>query len=165
MGRVLRKLMRALQIEFGLTWGIVILTFLLGEFDVIPNGLLEGDNKMLYYANIFTVLLTVVCVPLSLKLFSLNTRSSLRRMDKDEALQSYHVWSIVRLALLGLSAEVGIFFYFLFMHTNGILCTLIVLITLLFCTPSARKVRSYLVSNADEQLEDLSAESQGKGEQ
>ncbi len=156
MDKLIKRLMRFLIIEFCLVWLAAILTFLLGEADVIPNGILAGeDHKMEFYINIVNIALVIVCVPLALKLFSLNTERSLRRMDKDEALGSYHLWSGIRLGMLALCAEVGLVSYFLLMDSTGVFCACIALVATFFCIPSRDKVDKFLSSKEDEQVEEL----------
>ena len=104
------------------------------------------------------VLLVIVCVPLSLKLFSLNTQRCLRRMNKDEALASYHLWSLVRLGLLLICMEIGVLTYYLLLDNKGLFCAGIALIASFFCIPSTAKVRAFLASKEDEPLEDMTTD-------
>ena len=159
MDRIINTLMRNLYIELGATWAIVVLTCILGELEVIPNGVwVPKGHQYEFYVEVVNVLAVIVCVPLSLKLFSLNTQRCLRRMDKDEALASYHLWSIVRLALLLVCMEIGVLTYYLLLDDKGLLCAGIALIATFFCVPSTSKVKSFLASKEDEQLEDMSAD-------
>lgn len=140
-------------------WGIAAVTFALGELDVIPNGaLLAQGHQFEFYVDVAIIMLTIVSVPLALKLFSLNTQRSLRRMDKDEALSAYHIWSIIRLALLLLCIEVGVLVYFLLLDDKGFFCAGIALVTTFFCVPSAMKVKAFLSSKEHETLEDISTD-------
>lgn len=156
MDKLIKRLMRWLIIEFCLVWIIAILTFIFGEINIIPNGALaEGSHKVEFYMNIVNIALIIVGVPLSLKLFSLNTERSLRRMDKDEALGSYHLWSGIRLGILLLCIEFGLISYFLLMNSTGALCACIALVTTFFCFPSRSKTNRFLSSKEDEVVEDL----------
>ena len=144
--------MRSLYVELFLVWGIIILTWILGEMGIIPNGELVAQGQQFeFYVDVAIILLTIVCVPLALKLFSLNTQRGLRRMDKDEALSAYHRWSIVRLALLFLCAELGVLVYFLLIDDKGAYCTGIALVATLFCIPSENKVKEFLTSKEEEE--------------
>lgn len=156
MDKQIRSLMRWLIIEFCVVWIVAILTFILGEINIIPNGALANDNhKTEFYMNMINIALIIVCVPLSLKLFSLNTERSLRRMNKDEALGSYHLWSGIRLSMLSLCIEFGLTSYFLLMNSTGALCACIALVTTFFCFPSRSKTNSFLSSKEEEVIEDL----------
>jgi len=143
--------MRNLYVELFAVWGIIILTWILGETGVIPNGELVAKGQQFeFYVDVALILLTIVCVPLALKLFALNTQRGLRRMDKDEALSAYHTWSIVRLALLLLCAVLGVLVYFLLMDDKGVYCAGIAVVTTLFCIPSEKKVKEFLASKEEE---------------
>ena len=139
-------MLRWLIIEFAATWVLAILTFVAGELNWIPNGLYhaDGGSQTEYYLNLISVVLVIVCIFLAIQLFSLNTRRSLKRMNHDEALKSYHVWSIVRLALLLVAAIYGIVVYFLLMNSTGILCACMAMVTTLACVPSEDKLTKYL---------------------
>jgi uncharacterized membrane protein YozB (DUF420 family) len=151
MERNIQKLMRNLYVELFAVWGIIILTWILGETGVIPNGELVAKGQQFeFYVDVALILLTIVCVPLALKLFALNTQRGLRRMDKDEALSAYHTWSIVRLALLLLCAVLGVLVYFLLMDDKGVYCAGIAVVTTLFCIPSEKKVKEFLASKEEE---------------
>ena len=75
MERNIKKLMRSLRLELFVVWGIIVLTWILGEVGVIPNGELVAQGQQFeFYVDVAMILLTIVCVPLALKLFSLNTQ-------------------------------------------------------------------------------------------
>lgn len=159
MDLIINKLIRNLYLELGATWAIVVLTCILGELDVIPNGVwVPKGHQFEFYVEVVNVLLVIVCVPLSLKLFSLNTQRCLRRMNKDEALASYHLWSWVRLGLLLICMEIGVLTYYLLLDNKGLFCAGIALIASFFCIPSTAKVRAFLASKEDEPLEDMTTD-------
>ena len=159
MDLIINKLIRNLYLELGATWAIVVLTCILGELDVIPNGVwVPKGHQFEFYVEVVNVLLVIVCVPLSLKLFSLNTQRCLLRMNKDEALASYHLWSLVRLGLLLICMEIGVLTYYLLLDNKGLFCAGIALIASFFCIPSTAKVRAFLASKEDEPLEDMTTD-------
>lgn len=155
MNARIKKLLRFLIVEFCSLWLIAIILFVLGETNVIPNGLLVTENysNTEYCMNVVNVLLVIVCVPLALKLFALNTRFGLRRMNQDEALNSYHTWSLLRLAILLLCIAYGIVAYFLLMDSTGLLCACIAMVASFFCLPSEDKIMNYLEMRDEEQPE------------
>lgn len=142
--------------ELFAAWGIVVLTWIQGELDVVPNGALAAHGQQFdFCVDVVLILMMIISVPLALRLFSLNTQRSLRRMDKDEALSSYHRWSLVRLLLLWFCAEAGVLVYFLLMDDKGIFCACIALVATFFCVPSARKVKRFLNSLNKESEEQI----------
>ena len=100
MDKYINRLLKTLKIEFLASWLIAIVAAVMGQVDIIPNGIVQPHSNAEFKLNTMVIILTVVGVPTSLKLFSLNTTKGLRRMNNDEALRSYHVWSTVRMAVL-----------------------------------------------------------------
>ena len=47
MERNIKKLMRSLRVELFVVWGIIVLTWILGEVGVIPNGELVAQGQQL----------------------------------------------------------------------------------------------------------------------
>ncbi len=144
MTKYIDKLMGTLKAEFFVTWLIAAIVACLGETDIIPNGLIMPNTTGEFKVNTIVVILTVVGVPLALKLFSLNTTKGLRRMDNDEALKAYHVWSSVRMAILCLDMCLGLAAYYVTLNVTGALCALVALATSVCCWPSSGKISAYL---------------------
>ena len=142
--KYIQKLLNALKIEMAVQWLIVVATVVLGELDVIPNGLVVPQSSTEVSLNVAVVALTLVGVPLALRLFTLNTTKGLRRMNNDEALRSYHVWSALRMTILGLTAVSGIVVYYLAFSISGLFCALVALCMTIYCWPSCEKITSYL---------------------
>ena len=90
------------------------------------------------------VLATLIFVPLSLKLFTLNTKKNLLRYTLDGAVRSYHVWSCVRLAILEVAVCFDLVSYYLTQNNIGILLACIVYIVMISCCPSAERIEKYL---------------------
>ncbi len=116
----------------------------LGELGVIPNGIVMPHSSGEFKLNTIAIVATVVCVPGAIRLFTLNTTKGLRRMDNEEALQSYHVWSAVRMGILCLTAVCDVAVYYMATSISGALCALITLLAMLYCWPSEEKIASYL---------------------
>lgn len=146
MVKYIRKLLNALKVEMALVWLMALLTVVLGELDVIPNGMVAPQSSDEVSLNIAAIVLTLVGIPLAIRLFSLNTTKGLRRMDNEEALHSYHVWSGVRMGILGLDAIFGMVVYYLATSVSGLFCALVALGVTIYCWPSGAKIASYLES-------------------
>ena len=145
MDQLIDRLSRLLLLEYIAVWALAIITYILGETDIIPGGILAAPGSQTEFAvNMANIILMIIVVPLSLKLFTLNTQRNLRRMNKEEALDAYHLWSAIRLGLLLLSILAGITSYFLLLNTTGLLCACISLVTTLLCIPSKAKIINYL---------------------
>ena len=144
MSKYIEKLRKVLTCELVAVWLLAVVAVVLGECGVIPNGVVMPHSEDEFVLNSTVVLLTVGGIPLALRLFSLNTTRSLRRMNNDEALRSYHVWSVVRLGILCVDAVLGIVAYYLAVSVSAAMCALIALVVTLYCWPSSVKISEYL---------------------
>lgn len=150
MEKNIQRLLLLLRVEVLAVLTSVLCIFVFGQLDVIPNGLVEPKSQTEFVLNTIAVCFTLVGIPLALKLFQLNTTKALRRMNLDEALQSYHVWSLVRVSILEIAAVYGLVVYFFTMTTTGLLCALASLAILFVCWPSREKIDQYLQLNSSE---------------
>ena len=144
MEKYIQKLCRTLKIELGLAWLVATVAVVLGELNVIPNGVVQPHSQDEFLFNTAAIVLTVVGIPLAMRLFTLNTTKGLRRMNNEEALASYHVWSALRMGILTLTAVFCIVVYYMVAHVSGAFCALMALCVTLYCWPTAEKISSYL---------------------
>ena len=138
MEEQIKRAVRNLNISYVFFW--VLPAFLLGagEFDLLPVGALVDNPQATYYMETAGILLTALCVPLALKLFSLVLKKKIDLLTIPLALKRYVQWSMVRLGLL----EVAIVL-------NVNLCMLIGLTASLFCLPSEKRLRNELHINKE----------------
>lgn len=125
-------------------WLIPILCMVLAEEDIIPVGILVGDTTGSYFFEATCILLTAICVPFSLKLFSWVIIRKLGGYTFLVALKRYALWNFVRWAILEISILVSMLGYYFTLSSTGALCACIALIASLFCLPSERKLRKEL---------------------
>lgn len=144
MVKYIERLLKALKVELLIVWLIVAAAVALGELGVIPNGMVTPNSEMEFKWNTIVILLTIVGIPVALRLFVLNTTKGLRRMNNEEALNAYHVWSAVRMGILCVTAVLGVVAYYVTMTASGFFCALVALLTTLYCWPSCEKVKAYL---------------------
>ena len=97
MVKYIQKLLNVLRMELVVVWISVAIAVVLGELDVIPNGVVMPQSSDEFKLNTVVIVLTIIGIPAAIRLFMLNTTKGLRRMNNEEALRSYHVWSIVRM--------------------------------------------------------------------
>ena len=136
MEEQIKRAVRNLNISYVFFW--VLPAFLLGagEFELFPVGTLADDVRATYYFETFGILLTAVCVPLSLKLFNLVLKKKIDHMTITLALKRYVQLSNVRLGLLEVAILLNLLCYYLTFSNTGNLCMLIFLTSSLFCLPS-----------------------------
>lgn len=144
MEEQIKRAVRNLNINYVFFW--VLPAFLLGagEFELLPVGNLAGNVQATYYFETLGILLTAICVPLSLKLFSLVLKKKIDNMTIELALKRYVQWSIVRLGILEVAVVVNILCYYLALSSTGNLCMLIGLTASLFCLPGEKRLRNEL---------------------
>ena len=96
MEEQIKRAVRNLNISYIFFW--VLPAFLLGagEFELLPVGSLADNAQAVYYFETLGILLTALCIPLSLKLFSLVLKKKIDQMTITLALKCYVQWSIVR---------------------------------------------------------------------
>ena len=146
----IKRAVRNLNISYVFFW--VLPAFLLGagEFELIPVGSIEANIQATYYFETIGILLTALCIPLSLKLFSLVLKKKIDNMTITLALKRYVQMSIVRLGILEIAIIVNLLCYYLTLSSTGNLCMLIGLTASLFCLPSEKKLRNELHISKDE---------------
>ena len=142
--KYIHKLYNTLLVEWFAIWLIAIVAVVLGEVGIIPNGMVEPHSNEEFLFSTASILLTVIGIPVAIKLFTLNVAYGLRRMNYEEALCAYHVWSAVRMAILCVLAVFAIVVYYITLNASGAFFALVVLCTTLYCLPSKAKIDSFL---------------------
>lgn len=144
MEKEIKQTSQRLVWSYRLFWLLPLMIVVAGESEWIPVGDLADDVTMTYMLDTFGILLTAICVPLALKLFSRIFRKKIDEVTIDVALKRYAFWSLIRLGLLGLPLLLNLVSYYLTLSRTGLLCMLITLTASLFCVPSEKKLRSEL---------------------
>ena len=139
MEEQIKRAVRNLNISYVFFW--VLPAFLLGagEFDLLPVGALVDNVQATYYFETIGILLTALCVPLALKLFSLVLKKKIDYMTIPLALKRYVQWSMVRLGLLEAAIILNVLCYYLTLSNTGNLCMLIGLTASLFLSAQREK--------------------------
>ena len=119
MEEQIKRVVRNLNISYVFFWLIPAFLLGAGEFDLLPVGLLADDVRAVYYFETLSIILTAICVPLALKLFSLVLKKKIDQLTITTALQRYMQWSIVRLGLLEFSVILSILCYYLALSSTG----------------------------------------------
>ncbi len=127
-----------------LCWTLPLLVGIWSETGAPWTGMYAGDVRLTYGLETLVILLTVLCVPLSLKLFAWILKGRIDGAGIDRALHLYVVWSTVRVGLLFIPAVLGFACYGLLLSDKCLLCGLIALVASLFCVPSGKRLRAEL---------------------
>ena len=147
MAEVIKQLLKRLKIEFVAVWCLVLLLVVCYEVGLFTEGIFVGDVRMDYILTTIGILLTIVMIPLSLRLFNLNLVKRITKLSTFEALKSYRRWSEVRLALLLVAALLNMSIYYLTLNTTGLFCSLMALLATLFCIPTKERLLKELDLN------------------
>ena len=147
MEKAIDNLLKCLIAELVIFFVIIISVFVLGYVNVIPNGILVGNNfvNTAYIFNIVTVVLFFAAIWFAVRLFVLNTEKNNKRYTLDSALKTYHVWSVIRLLIMIIAIIFAVCTHFFTMEDIGLFCSIVLLlIVIIFCVPSKEKIKSYL---------------------
>lgn len=109
-----------------------IMIVVLGELDVIENGVLPVS----YGLQLLVVLLTIFLIPTSLKL--LNWTPIRKRIDRE--LYTYRFWAIARLFALYIPVLLGTSLYFLMLDSSALYCAVVSLIAIVFVWPTEERM-------------------------
>lgn len=145
-----KKIAQKLKMQYCLFWIFPILLGVAYETDFLPVGLYADDPQMMYIWETTGILITIVCVPLALKLFSVVLKKKIDEVHLTEALAKYTLWSSVRLAILEIAVLLNIIIYYLTLSNVGAFCALIALTASVFCLPGEKRMREELKVNEEE---------------
>lgn len=138
MQQLIQRIVRQLTILYALVWLTPILLLAYYELQPEQHGLWADNVRASYLAETITILLTALCVPLSLKLFAWALPHRINSCGTEQALQRYSCWSMLRLLLLWIPVVCGMLTYYLCLSYSGLFCALIALVATLFCRPSQK---------------------------
>ncbi len=141
----MKTIHRRLQITF---WGgiaVLAVILLLGEIDVIPNGILASDKQFEFVVMTIMELCTIVAIPVALKLFKFKRISS--KLSSTDSLATLNRWGMVRLVLLIVPMVVNLLCYYLFMKVGFGYLAIILFLSLFFVYPSLSRCYNETDSN------------------
>ena len=148
----IKRIVMYLKALYAFCWVVPLLVGIATEMDIPWVGAFAGDVRAAYGVETLVILLTVLCVPLALKLFAWVLVRRIDAVGIDRALRLYVVWSTVRVMLLFLPALGGFLGYCLLLSNKCLLCGLIALVAMLFCVPGQKRLRSEL--HIDKEVEE-----------
>ena len=147
MKTIIDRLLKFLIVEFVLFVLLIIALFVLGYFNVIPNGIMAAKEcaNTAYIFNVATIVLVALAIWTAVRLFVLNTEKNIKRYTLDNAVKTYHVWSVIRLLVMFLAITFAICTHFLTKEDIGLFCSIVLLLMcVIYCIPSRKKITDYL---------------------
>ncbi len=149
MEEQIRRTVSGIRMTYVCFWLVPIIFIIYGECGGSLVGLYVEDTRMAYYAETLSILITAVCVPVSLKLFAWVLVKKINKAGIADALRLYTTWSLIRLVLLALPVWIGGATYYLTLSSTGALCAAIALTASLFCLPGEERLRRELHIDKD----------------
>lgn len=140
MKEAIKKNVYILKMEYALMWVVCVALMLMYEYDILPQGIWAGDAQMEYLFQCSAILLTILLIPLSLRLFSFSLVRRISLLPTDEALASYRRWSEIRIAMLMAPTLFNLSVYYWTMNTTGLLCAAMTLAASCFCVPGHKRL-------------------------
>jgi predicted Co/Zn/Cd cation transporter (cation efflux family) len=133
----MRETLKKLKIAYWTLVIILVLGLLLIETDVVPVGVLAGidEGTTEFVFQTIATLVTLAMVYMSLRLFRFKAIVSRLKTD-------YGKWSMIRIAMLGLSGVLSLAGYGLFLNVSFEYLLFLVFIALVFITPTEKRYLS-----------------------
>ena len=127
MEEQIKRIVKSQKVQYISFWIIPLLLVLLGEAGVLPVGIKADNVRAVYVFETVGILMTAVCIPLSLKLFSFVLTKKIDQLTFPEF--------VVVFNLAG---------YYFTLSSTGALCALIGLTASFFCLPGEKRLRAEL---------------------
>ena len=116
--------------------GLAVVLAAFYELDMLPSGMLAGRAQDEFLCTISMELLTIVLIPVGLRLFK--TKDVERRLDEGD-IKAFRKWGVVRILMITVPLVLNTLLYYNFMNTTFGYMALILLICLPFIYPATRK--------------------------
>lgn len=146
MKQNIKQLTHTLQAEFIAFYVVAAIFALVFELNPTAQGTAVGNDLTEYMLETISVLLTMIVIPVSLKLFSV---MSLRHRSLTMAIRirNYRMWSTTRLLAIGMVMIYNLWVYYATLNNIGGFCALICMVAALFCCPTRKRICCELENN------------------
>lgn len=128
----METIQKKLQLIFWIPIVLSAIIIILGELDIIPNGILANDKQVEFVIMSMMEILTIIAIPVALKLFKFKAIANKLASD---TLLHFERWGIVRLCLLNVPMVINLVCYYLFVGAGWYLA-IILFLSLFFVYPS-----------------------------
>lgn len=129
----METIQKKLQLIFWIPIVLSAIIIVSGELDIIPNGILANDKQMEFVIMSMMEILTIIAIPVALKLFKFKTIANKLASD---TLLHFERWGIVRLCLLNVPMVINLVCYYLFVGAGFGYLSIILFLSLFFVYPS-----------------------------
>lgn len=129
----METIQKKLQLIFWIPIVLSAIIIILGELDIIPNGILANDKQVEFVIMSMMEILTIIAIPVALKLFKFKAIANKLASD---TLLHFERWGIVRLCLLNVLMVINLVCYYLFVGSGFGYLAIILFLSLFFVYPS-----------------------------
>ena len=129
----METIQKKLQLIFWIPIALSAIIIVLGELDIIPNGILANDKQVEFVIMSMMEILTIIAIPVALKLFKFKAIADKLASD---TLLHFERWGIVRLCLLTVPMVINLVCYYLFVGAGFGYLAIILFLSLFFVYPS-----------------------------
>ena len=129
----METIQKKLQLIFWIPIALSAIIIVLGELDIIPNGILANDKQVEFVIMSMMEILTIIAIPVALKLFKFKAIANKLASD---TLLHLERWGIVRLCLLNVPMVINLVCYYLFVGAGFGYLAIILFLSLFFVYPS-----------------------------
>lgn len=129
----METIQKKLQLIFWIPIVLSAIIIILGELDIIPNGILANDKQVEFVIMSMMEILTIIAIPVALKLFKFKAIAN--KLTSDTLLH-FERWGIVRLCLLNVPMVINLVCYYLFVGAGFGYLAIILFLSLFFVYPS-----------------------------
>lgn len=129
----METIQKKLQLIFWIPIILSAIIIILGELDIIPNGILANDKQVEFVIMSMMEILTIIAIPVALKLFKFKAIANKLASD---TLHHLERWGIVRLCLLNVPMVINLVCYYLFVGAGFGYLAIILFLSLFFVYPS-----------------------------
>lgn len=144
----IRAKSRLITFSFVALWVLMLCIALLFELDVFPSGILMQGDLTLYYLQSVGILLALILIPVSLKLFHVRLQK-IKLLPLQQAVNGYFFLSLARIAALMVPAVFNLLLYYFSLNTAPAFVALITMMATIFCLPGERRMHDELDLNED----------------
>ena len=129
----METIQKKLQLICWIPIALSAIIIVLGELDIIPNGILDNDKQVEFVIMSMMEILTIIAIPVALKLFKFKAIANKLASD---TLLHFERWGIVRLCLLNVPMVINLVCYYLFVGAGFGYLAIILFLSLFFVYPS-----------------------------
>ena len=132
----MEKVRKRLLAEFLIPIIICLVIVVLGEFNVVPTGVLSGNTQVEFVLLAAMEIITICVIPLALRLFRFGKIHSQLVEQRERGLQK---WGTIRLEMLTVPMVVNTLLYYLTMNAAFGYLAIILFLCMFFVVPTQER--------------------------